>query len=203
MRRACSTVVALSALVALSSCAGSSTPGPTGNSPATTETAGPTLTISPSPLQTLSPSPEPPPSPEPSPRLEPLGRSVAHLRSTGDVQADVALRLALSDGFMAVWCDTPNDCAKAAYSLQIMGEALGEPGRHRTRSGDVLVTIELEDRFLYSSTGDASIEGECVVTFTTSDERGFAGEIECQDITNGFGIGSSMVSVRGTFVATY
>jgi hypothetical protein len=104
---------------------------------------------------------------------------------------------------MAVWCDAPNDCAKAANTLQIMGEGLGDPGRHRTQTGDVIVTIELEDRFLYTSTGEGAIEGACLVTFTTSDERGFAGEIECEDITNGFGIGSLKVSVRGTFVAAY
>lgn len=187
----------LTAFVALSACAGSSTPRSTATPPTPVETGSPTPTVSVSPAGTFSSSPEPSPSPEP----EPLGRSVAHLRSTGDVQATVTLRLALDDGFMAVWCDAPNDCAKATNSLQIMGEGLGDPGRHRTQTGDVIVTIELEDRFLYSSTGEGAIEGECVVTFTTSDERGFVGEIACEDITNGFGIGSLQVSVRGTFVA--
>lgn len=187
-------------LVGATACNGGASPEPT-ETPMQTS-ASPSETT-PSPPATESPSVPPSPEPSPSTEGESLGRSVAQLRSTGDVQATVALRLALNDGFMAVWCDAPNDCAKAANTLQIMGEGLGDPGRHRTQTGDVIVTIELEDRFLYTSTGEGAIEGACLVTFTTSDERGFAGEIECEDITNGFGIGSLKVSVRGTFVAAY
>ncbi|MGE5459023.1 MAG: hypothetical protein ACM3WR_00175 [Solirubrobacterales bacterium] len=198
MRRRLPITLGLLMLVGATACNGGASPEPT-ETPMQTS-ASPSETT-PSPPATESPSVPPSPEPSPSTEGESLGRSVAHLRSTGDVQATVALRLALNDGFMAVWCDAPNDCAKAANTLQIMGEGLGDPGRHRTQTGDVIVTIELEDRFLYTSTGEGAIEGACLVTFTTSDERGFAGEIECEDITNGFGIGSLKVSVRGTFVA--
>jgi hypothetical protein len=200
MRQRSATALAL-AVITMSAC-GLTSPSEELPSPsATTSPSAPAATPSAIPSDDPTPTLAEPPSPPASPEPEPLGRSIAQLRSTGDVQANVELRLALNDGFMAVWCDAPNDCAKAANSLQIMGEGLGDLGRHRTQAGDVVVTIELEDRFLYSSGGNGAVEGECVVTFTTSDERGFAGQIECERITNGFGMGSLEVSVSGTFVS--
>lgn len=190
------TVLAVTALVVLSSCAESSTPSASGTSPSPTGASpSPSASGSASPTEGVSPSPSPSPSPEP----EPLGRSVAHLRSTGDVRVDADLRLAFLDSFMAVWCDAPNDCAKAENSLQIMGEDLGVRGSHRTPTG-LTVTIELNDEFLFTS-GDPVTKGECTVRFTVSDERGFAGTIECRDITNGTGLWTLEASVQGTFVA--
>ncbi|MGZ8585607.1 MAG: hypothetical protein ACXWXP_09050, partial [Actinomycetota bacterium] len=66
----------------------------------------------------------------------------------------------------------------------------------------LIVTIEVQDRFLYVS-GEAYTQGECAVTFTTADERGFAGEIACENITNGTGLGILTISVRGTFAAAF
>lgn len=74
-------------------------------------------------------------------------------------------------------------------------------GRHETSRG-LIVTVEVQDRFLYVS-GEQYTQGECTVTFTVADERGYAGKIACRDITNGTGLGILTLSVRGRFVATF
>lgn len=82
-----------------------------------------------------------------------------------------------------------------------MGERFGMPGTHQTSRG-LFVTVEVQDRFLYVS-GDQYAQGECTVTFAVADERGYAGTINCPDITNGTGLGVLTLSVRGTFVAAF
>jgi len=151
------------------------------------------------PSPSLSTSPEPSPSPEPEP--EPLGPSRAHLSVTGDIGTNVDLPLAAVDSFSVTWCDAPKDCANAANSLQVMGERLGVRGSHETPHG-LTVTLEVQDRFLYVS-GDQYTQGECTVSFTVADERGFAGKIACANITNGSSLGILTISVRGTFVAAF
>lgn len=186
-------IVLWSLVVALGACGGGA------SSPRTEPGAPPPTSASPStsePAPSADPSWSLPPSPEP----EPLGRSVARLRVTGDIRTGVDLRLAALDSFTATWCDVPNDCSKAANTLQIMGEELGVLGSHGTSNG-LIVTIELQDRFMYVS-GEGYTKGECEVAFTTADDRGFAGDIACHNITNGTGLGILTVSVRGTFVAT-
>jgi hypothetical protein len=119
---------------------------------------------------------------------------------TGDIQTKLDLSLAALDSFSVTWCDEKS-CANAANSLQLMGERLGMPGTHETSRG-LIVTIEVQDRFLYVS-GDQYTQGDCTVTLTVADERGYAGKIACQDITNGTGLGILTLSVRGTFVAAF
>jgi hypothetical protein len=83
-----------------------------------------------------------------------------------------------------------------------MGEGLGTLGTLDTSSRALIVTIEVQDRFLYVS-GEGYTQGDCTVTFTVADERGIAGEIVCRNITNGTGVGILTLSVRGDFVAAY
>jgi hypothetical protein len=197
VRTRSATLALVAALVALGACGSDPTPVRTETSPPAERVESPSATAPSPSFEAASPSPSEP-SPPPSPSPEPLGASRARFTVTGDIQATAAMDLAMADSFSATWCDA-RDCGKAANSLQLMGQDLSRTGAHRT-SGGLIVTIEVDDRFLFVS-GDQYTQGSCTVTLSVADERGYAGQIVCRNITNGTGIGILTVSVRGTFVA--